>query len=415
MSLWRSTNGNGSRSHTRGRIGSRIECLDERIVPDTTGTTVPTGDSTVPATTTTGTGTSSTGTSSTSGTNTSTGTTTTTTTTTGGNGSSTTTTTTTPGTTVQPATVFYAVGADGGNLSRVRVFDNTGTQKAEFIAYPNFRGGVRATMGDVTGDGVADVITGPGPGGKPVVRVFDGVGGQLLVSFEAYDSTFRGGVNVAVGDVNGDGRADIVTGAGDGGGSHVKIFDGRAMFPLEGAVTDAGPNNYLIREFFAYDAQYNVGARVAVADIDGDGKADVVTSPCSNGGPHVRVFSGADGSVYREWFAYDAKFTSGIFVAAGDVNGDGKADVVTGMGPNGIGQVKVFDGRTTRQMRSFVPDAAAVRASSRVTVFDYDKDGDADVVVGNMNAITAYDGKTYVRTGGQTPFDPTHVGGVSFG
>lgn len=411
MSLWRSTNGGSQRPHTRGRISGRIEALDERIVPDTTGTTVATGNSTsttTPATTTT------TGTSSTSATNTTTGTTTTVVTTTGTNGT-TTTTTTTPGTTTPPALVQYAVGAEGGNLARVRIFDTAGEKRGEFIAYPNFRGGVRVAMGDLTGDGIADLITGPGPGMKPTVRVFDGVTSQLLMSFDAYDSSFRGGVNVAVGDVNGDGRADLVTGAGENGGSHVKIFDGRALFPLEGAVGDAGPNSYLLREFFAYDAQYNVGARVAVADMDGDGKAEVVTAPVTNGGPHIRVFSGADGSVYREWFAYDAKYTGGVFVATGDVDGDTRADVVTGMAANGIGEVKVFNGRTTRLIRAFIPEGAATRVSSRVDTFDFDRDGDPDVVVGNLNGITSYDGKTFAKTGSQTPFDPGHFGGIFLG
>jgi uncharacterized protein YodC (DUF2158 family) len=408
MSLWRSTTGGDGRSYTRGRLSQRLERLDERIVPDTTGTTVPVGGDTV---TTTSVVTPGTGTSSTSGTDLTDGPTTTTNT--GSNGSSTT--TTTPGTTTPASPILFAVGAEGSNFARVRVFNGAGIKTSDFIAYPNFRGGVRAVMGDLTGDGVADVITGPGPGMRPLVRVFDGVTGQSVLNFEAYDSSFRGGVNVAVGDVNGDGRFDLITGAGDNGGSHVKIFDGRSLFTAEGAVTDAGPNNYLIREFFAYDAQYNVGARVAAADIDGDGKAEVITAPNSKGGPHIRVFNGANGSIYREWFAYDARFTSGVFVAAGDVNGDGRPDVVTGMGSNGIGEVKVFDGRSTRQLRAFVPDNAGARTSSRVAVFDFDKDGDNDIVVSNLNSITAYDGRTNARSGGLTPFDPGHFGGAFFG
>jgi len=437
MSLWRSTIGASAR---RGHIRKNVERLDERIVPDTTGTvindptssmgTTPSGSSTTTTsgssstttsgsstTTTSGSSTVTTGSSSTSATNTTQGTTTTTTTTTGGNGSTTTTTTTTPGDSTPPPVVQYAVGADGGNFALVRVYDNTGAKTSEFIAYPNFKGGVHAAIGDVTGDGVADIITGPGPGMKPLVKVFDGVTGQQLLSFNAYDPSFRGGVNIAVADMNNDGRADIITGAGDGGGSHVKVFDGKGLFPPEGGVgatLPPGPDNYILRQFFAYDAKYLVGARVAVADVNGDGKLDIITAPGTNGGPHIRVFSGADGTIYREWFAYDAKFSGGVYVAAGDLNGDGHAEVVTGMGANGIGQVKVFDGNSGRQLREFTPDGAAVRVSSRVSVFDFDMDGDPDIVVGDLNQINAYDGKTYVRTGGLTPFDPTHIGGFFF-
>jgi hypothetical protein len=322
------------------------------------------------------------------------------------------------GTTVTAAAPqVYAVGSDGGNPAEVIVYDNTGAKKFDFIAYPNFQGGVHATMGDVTGDGVPDIITGAGPGSTPTVKVFDGVTGRQIMSFDAYDKSFRGGVNVAVGDIDGDGRMDIVTGAGPGGGSHVKVFSGAGLFPTEpfaASHVTPGPDNYIIRQFFAYDPQYLVGARVAVADVSGDGRADIITAPNQNGGPHIRVFSGTDGTLYREWFAYDAKFTGGVFVSAGDLNGDGYAEVITGMGANGVGEVKVFDGLTNRVTDSFIPDSAGIRISSRIGVADFNGDGNLDILVGNLNSINAYDGRTFTRIGGLTPYDPTHLGGLFF-
>jgi FG-GAP-like repeat/FG-GAP repeat len=424
MSLWRSMNGSGTRP-IRRTSKPAVERLDDRIVPDTTGVTG-TGSTTPPnpnppastSTTTPGStltdpadSTSTTDpTGSTSTTGTTTGTTTTTTTT-GTTGTTTTTTTT-------PTPQLYAVGSDANNAAQVIVYDNTGATKFNFIAYQNSLGGVHAAVGDVTGDGVPDIITGPGPGQTPTVKVFDGVSGRQVMSFDAYDKSFRGGVNIAIGDIDGDGRADIVTGAGGGGGSHVKVFSGAGLFPTDpfAAIQVApGPHAYLIREFFAYDPKYLVGARVAVADVNGDGRDDIITAPNQNGGPHIRVFSGTDGTVYREWFAYDAKFTGGVFVAAGDLNGDGRAEVITGMGANGIGEVKVFDGLTNRTTMSFVPDSAGVRISSRIGVIDFDGDGDLDFMVANLNSINAYDGKTFSRIGGLTPFDPSHLGGMFFG
>lgn len=72
-------------------------------------------------------------------------------------------------------------------------------------------------------------VTGAGPGMAPQVRVFDADTRVELCAFLAYDPAFRGGVRVAAVDVNGDGVPDVITGAGDGGGPHVRIWDGAAL------------------------------------------------------------------------------------------------------------------------------------------------------------------------------------------
>ena len=140
--------------------------------------------------------------------------------------------------------------------------------------------------GDVNGDGQTDIITGAGPGGGPHVRVFDGASLAEIRSFLAYQCDpvagpcFGGGVSVAAGDVNGDGRADIVTGAGPGGGPHVRVFDGATGAELAG--------------FFAYDPAFTGGVLVAAGDVNGDGLAEIITGRGAGGGPHVSVVRRAD-------------------------------------------------------------------------------------------------------------------------
>jgi hypothetical protein len=113
--------------------------------------------------------------------------------------------------------VVRLVGSGGEVLSEVRPFG------------PSYTGEVHTASGDVTGDGVPDLVVAAGSGGGPHVKVLDGATGDEVLSFFAYDPAFRGGVWVAAGDVNGDGFADVVTGAGLGGGPHVKAFDGRTL------------------------------------------------------------------------------------------------------------------------------------------------------------------------------------------
>jgi hypothetical protein len=102
------------------------------------------------------------------------------------------------------------------------------TAVASFFAFDAaFQGGVSVAAGDVTGDGVADIITAAGPGGGPHVRAFSLPGGTptQVASFFAYDPGFPGGVHVAAADLTGDRVAEIITGAGPGGGPHVLVFD----------------------------------------------------------------------------------------------------------------------------------------------------------------------------------------------
>src|SRR5260370_33719098 len=98
---------------------------------------------------------------------------------------------------------------------------------------------------------------GGGPGGGPHVKVFDGKTGALLSSFFAYDPNFTGGVYVAAADVNGDGRAEIITGAGRTGGPPVRVFDG-----LSGVQVEPG--------FFAYDPHFHRGVPAEAGDVHGE-------------------------------------------------------------------------------------------------------------------------------------------------
>ena len=99
-------------------------------------------------------------------------------------------------------------------------------------------------------------------------------------------------------------------------------------------VYDAATNK-LVNRFLAYESSFTGGVRVATADIDGDGYTDVVTVPGVGGGPVVRVVSGKDGSDLGKLFAFEPAFRSGYTVTAGDLDGDGAAEVVVGAGAGG--------------------------------------------------------------------------------
>src|SRR5205823_1162318 len=107
--------------------------------------------------------------------------------------------------------------------------------------FPGFTGQVRTAAGDVNGDGVADSVFAAGPGGGPDVGLFLGATGARR-SFFAHDVVFTAGLFVAVGDINGDGTTDVITGAGAGGSPDVRAFSGA---DLTGAT--------VLADFLAYD------------------------------------------------------------------------------------------------------------------------------------------------------------------
>jgi hypothetical protein len=232
---------------------------------------------------------------------------------------------------VPPAgkTSYIAVGAAAGSPPEVKVYTADGKLYSKFFAYSQtFRGGVRVAAGDVNGDGAPEIITGAGPGGGPHVRVFD-IKGNLKSEFFAYASGFRGGISVTAGDIDGDGTAEIITGAGPGGGPHVRVFS------AAGTVKE---------QFFAYDKNATMGVSVAAGDIDGDGKAEIIASPASRGGSEpVKYFSGS--LVYLGMITFLAPTAvGGVNVVIADVAGDGLGDVIISRASAGTAVTVVVSG-----------------------------------------------------------------------
>jgi len=261
---------------------------------------------------------------------------------------------------------LFATGAGSGAL--VNTFDRGGALAHSILAEDaGFTGGIRVAMADLTGDGIDEVITAPGPGAAaPTVRVFDGASGSQVGAFDAYPAGSPGGVLVAVGDVNGDGVPDIVTGR-DGATPEVRVFDGRTRT--------------LVADFLAYDPSLVHGVSVAVGDVDADGVAEIITGPGPGGPPEVDVFR-ADGTRILSFDAYDPAFVGGVFVAAGDVDGDGRADIVTGAGPGGGPHVRVFSGVDRHEIHGFMAYPPSFTGGVRVAASDLDLDGHAEIITG---------------------------------
>ena len=282
--------------------------------------------------------------------------------------------------TSSPSHNIVTASATPGLPPTVRIFTSIGALVTQFDAFaPTFLGGVRVAVGDIDGDGKDDIVAVPAPGGGPQVRVF-GMDGKFKSQFFAFESTSRTGLNVATGDVNNDGTEEIVVGEDAGGNGRVRTF------MMDGAqVSEMKPFND-----FPGTLVPSGSIRVATGDVDGDGNDEIIVSrgarSTSSGsstgfGPEVRVLSATGptiGTVLSQFDAYAPTYDRGVYVSAGDLNGDGLDEIVTGTDAGGGPQVRVFT-ETGKVVGSFFAYDSLFRGGVRVSVVNLDN-GFAQIV-----------------------------------
>ena len=322
----------------------------------------------------------------------------------------------------------------------------------------DFSGGSIAGAGDVNGDGLADLIIGAGgtfnyggyAGRSYVVfgqsgttainlsAVAAGSGGFVIYGENNWD--FSGGSVSAAGDINGDGLADLIIGAsssdfnGFNSGRSYVVFGRRETTAINLSAVATGSGGFAINGERAEDASGNV---VAAGDVNGDGLADlIIGAPRSdiNGSDSGRsyVVFGRSGQAAINLsevaegiggFAINGEnnwdFSGCSVDAAGDVNGDGLADLIVGAhgsSANGVESGRsyvVFGQRGTTAINlsvvavgngGFVINGESVGNSSGQSVAaagDVNGDGLADLIVGaaNSDANGGRSGRCYVVFG----------------
>jgi hypothetical protein len=194
--------------------------------------------------------------------------------------------------------------------------------------------------GDVNGDGRTDIITTPGSGTTANVRVFknrvgiasgndDPFANTPLHSFLAFGKSFKGGATVASGDMNGDGNAEIVVGNGAGIRSRVRVFDLVANTPSTGTPKLLD----FVDELLPFSSSKRGGVFVAVGDVRGNATPEIIVGAGAGGGGRVEMFN-ADGTRFKSFTAYgngEGKHAA-VHVAAKNVDADAVDEVITGQG-----------------------------------------------------------------------------------
>ena len=267
--------------------------------------------------------------------------------------------------------IVVSKGPGSKNDALVKAYKNTGTPAAFDLVALNTLFGANVAVGDIDGDGVAELIVGAGDGATnpATVRVFKNDKTPIL-EFVPFGSL--NGVRVAAADLNGDGKAEIIVSPAGGADNAGKI----AVYTY-----DAAQKKMVFTgiEFTAYPYAY--GANIAIADIDGNGKPVIVTAPGfgKQNPALIKIWKLDTTPQVGSWTATQLNEISlggayGATVAAGDIDGDGKDEIV--IGTNGdYAMVTIIKGDGSRAgFKTFD------KYSVNIAVADLDGDGKAEII-----------------------------------
>jgi hypothetical protein len=246
-----------------------------------------------------------------------------------------------------------------GTFFQIYTLDGVRTQNGFFANRDDVGGGANVLVIDVDRDGSQDVVT--AQSGTVSIRFGNG----KTVTSRPFGTNYKGSISFAVGQTNRDAKFEIVAVPAAGIAATVAVIDTRGV---------------VIRQWLAYRREFTGGATVAIGDVDGDGLNEIVTAPGVGGGPHIRIFR-TDGQLWGGgFFAFESSDTTGARVAIGDVDGDGRDEIVVGSGPGAIPRIQVYTrGRVLRS--SFALGTTRSALGIFPVLADLEGDGKAELLI----------------------------------
>jgi hypothetical protein len=301
------------------------------------------------------------------------------------------------------ANIVASCGAGYNNTSTLGIFEADGTMLLSFSAFSNGQYNnigwwyslsywfwqifpntyaINTAVGDIDGDGRADIVAGLGATFiNPAAVAAYRADGSLIEGSDFIALKTMYGANVAAADFDGDAKAEIVVGAGAGpiNPSQVMIFSYDS-----GTITETGI------DFQAFKSKG--GVNVATGDVDGDNVPELITAAGSTfiNSPEIRVWkidtSGGQGhwsiiDTGVHFVAFSGRY--GANVTTGDLNGDGINEIIVSSGPDpwgGPNMIKAFNGDGTDFGLDITDSSVGYGLS--IASADLDNDGVSEIVAG---------------------------------
>jgi hypothetical protein len=277
-----------------------------------------------------------------------------------------------------PYTRHVAALSGAGMQTWVDTAYQTGEIADQFIPFTaSWENGGDIAVGYVKGtEEEVHVVNVKNSGTSPVVKVFT-KGGTELDRFTAFSQEMTTGARVATGDFTGDGVDVVVVGSGAGVDARVRVFTRHGT---------------LLTELQPFARETDNGVDVATGDIDGDGLDEIIVGMAAGGKSKVAILE-YDGTRTEVFRAFGKKYRGGVNVAAGDVDGDGLAEILVGSGGDHPGTVRVFGQKGRRKDIEFVPFGDTFTGGVDVSSTDWELDGTDEVMMSQ-----ASDGEAWVKT-----------------
>lgn len=229
------------------------------------------------------------------------------------------------------------------------------------VSEGGFLGGGLA-VGDLGADGLPEIIIGSAPGQAPLVRIIR-LGDRPASELMPYGDGLTGGLRVAVGDLDADGQNEIVTAAGPGTNGHVLVLDAH------------GNQRVFAGGFYPFGRDNETGASVAVGDINGDGRDDIVTASGPGSVPLVKVWRTDGWGFLGEFSPFGEATAGGVSVAAADIDGDGQEEVAVALRGGGDGTIRIFGGPGLEPLAEFPAADPGFSGGLNLAAADIDGDG----------------------------------------